>query len=154
MGKEIERKFLVVGNQFKKSAKGIFCRQGYLCFENENTFRVRMIGDNAFLTIKSKSKGISRLEFEYEIPFNEAVEMLAKLCNKQIEKLRYTIEFEGLFWEVDEFLGKNKGLIIAEIELESEDQFFKKPSWIGKEVSYDIRFQNSQLAINPYENWK
>ena len=154
MGKEIERKFLVVGNQFKKLAKGIFYRQGFLCLENDNTVRIRIIEKNAFLTIKSKTRGISRLEFEYEIPFDEANEMLEKLCGKQIEKLRYTIELKGFMWEIDEFLGENKGLVIAEIELESEDQFFKKPSWIGEEVSKDLRFYNSQLVKNPYKNWK
>jgi len=154
MGKEIERKFLVVGNQFKKLAKGIFYRQGFLCLENDNTIRIRIIDKNAFLTIKSKTQGISRLEFEYEIPFNEATEMLEKLCGKQIEKLRYTIEFEGFSWEIDEFLGENKGLVIAEIELENENQSFKKPSWIGEEVSKELRFYNSQLVINPYKNWK
>ena len=154
MGKEIEKKFLVVGNQFKKLAKGIFYRQGFLCLENDNTVRIRIIEKKAFLTIKSKTQGISRLEFEYEIPFDEATEMLEKLCEKQIEKLRYTVDFEGSFWEIDEFLGENKGLVIAEIELESEDQFFKKPSWIGEEVSKDLRFYNSQLVKNPYKNWK
>ncbi len=154
MSKEIERKFLVDGDQYKKLAKGMFCRQGYLCLENENTVRIRIIEKNAFLTIKSKTLGISRLEFEYTIPLYEATEMLEKLCEKQIEKLRYTIEFEGFSWEIDEFLGENKGLVIAEIELKSEEQFFKKPSWIGEEVSEDLKFHNSQLIKNPYKNWK
>ncbi|MBI9038279.1 MAG: CYTH domain-containing protein [Bacteroidales bacterium] len=154
MGKEIERKYLVKGDQFKKLAKGVFCRQGYLCFENKNAFRVRIIGENAFLTIKGKTGGVTRLEYEYKIPFDEAKEIIEKLCVKQIEKFRYNYEYKGFLWEVDEFLGKNEGLVIAEIELESEDQFFKKPSWIGEEVSYDIKFQNYQLAINPYKNWK
>ena len=154
MGTEIERKFLVTGENWRKLAQGIKYRQGYLCTEKERTVRVRTIADKGYLTIKGKSNGISRLEYEYEIPLEEADELLDRLCRKPlIAKKRYTIALKGFIWEVDEFFDENNGLIVAEIELEYEEQPFSKPDWIGREVSDDIRYFNSSLIDLPYTRW-
>ncbi len=154
MGVEIERKFLLNGDQWRKLARGTVYRQGYLCSQKERTVRVRTIDDRGFLTIKGPSVGMSRMEYEYEIPINDALVLLDTLCEKPlIEKKRYVIEFEGFSWEVDEFFGENKGLIVAEIELESEAQPFEKPPWVGDEVSGDLRYFNSNLSKNPYSSW-
>ena len=151
---EIERKFLVKDNSWQSLAKGTLYRQGYLNVEKSRTVRVRTIGDKGYLTIKGKSVGATRLEFEYEIPLLDAQTMLDKLCGDNIlEKYRYKIPFEGFIWEVDDFLGKNKGLIVAEIELESEDQAFELPKWIGKEVTGEVQYYNSQLTKVPYCDW-
>jgi CYTH domain-containing protein len=116
---------------------------------------VRTIGDRGILTIKGPNLGGVRLEYEYDIPFNEAQEMLHELCRKPlIEKTRYKIPFKGFIWEVDEFKGENAGLIFAEIELQHEGQEFAKPLWIGKEVTDDSRYYNANLVKNPYSNWK
>ncbi|HHL34783.1 MAG TPA: CYTH domain-containing protein [Desulfobulbaceae bacterium] len=154
MGYEIERKFLVVGNQWKKDGVGILYRQGYLSTQKEGTVRVRCIEDSAFLTVKGKNVGIRRLEFEYVIPLYDAETMLNNLCEQPIiEKYRYRITYKGFTWEVDEFLGENAGLVIAEIELDNEEQSFARPPWIGKEVSQDARYFNSALSIHPYRSW-
>ena len=154
MGYEIERKFLVVGNQWKKDGVGILYRQGYLSTQKERTVRVRCIEDSAFLTVKGKNVGIRRLEFEYVIPLYDAETMLNNLCEQSIiEKYRYRITYKGFTWEVDEFLGENAGLVIAEIELDNEEQSFSRPPWIGKEVSQDARYFNSALSIHPYRSW-
>jgi len=155
MGYEIERKFLVVGNQWKKDTDGILYRQGYLSTEKERTVRVRSIENSAFLTVKGINTGIRRLEFEYEIPLYDAEMMLDDLCEQPIiEKYRYSITYKRFTWEVDEFLGENAGLVIAEIELDYEEQSFELPPWIGKEVSGDPRYFNSALSIHPYQSWK
>ncbi|GAB4267179.1 MAG: CYTH domain-containing protein [Candidatus Rifleibacteriota bacterium] len=155
MGKEIEKKYLVKGDDWKKSAKGIRYRQGYLSTAKERTVRVRIIDDKGFLTIKGITENASRVEYEYEIPANEADDMLLNLCEKPlIEKKRYQIEFSGLTWEVDEFFGDNEGLIVAEVELESEDHEVDLPDWIGEEVTSDPRYFNSNLTKNPFKNWK
>ncbi len=155
MATEIERKFLVKGTDFKSLAEPKHFRQGYLSTEPERTVRVRAVNDKGFLTIKGKNQGISRTEFEYEIPVAEATEMLSKLALPTvIEKKRYRIEYKGKIWEVDEFLGENEGLTIAEIELNSTDEEFEKPSWIGEEVSYDIKYYNSYLSEHPFKGWK
>ncbi len=155
MATEIERKFLLAGDDWKKLAEGVRYQQGYLCAQKERTVRVRTIADKGFLTIKGISTGISRLEYEYEIPQADAGVLLATLCEKPlIEKKRYKIKFAGFTWEVDEFFGDNAGLVVAEIELEREDQLFEKPVWIGSEVSGDPRYFNSSLIKNPYKNWK
>jgi len=155
MGYEIERKFLVVGNQWKKDIDGTLYRQGYLSTEKERTVRVRSIENSAFLTVKGINSGICRLEFEYEIPLYDAEVMLDDLCEQPIiEKYRYRIIYKGFTWEVDEFLGENAGLVIAEIELDYEEQSFERPPWIGKEVSGDPRYFNSALSIHPYQSWK
>ena len=154
MSKEIERKFLVTGDDWRSLAKGTHYRQGYLNSIKERTVRIRTIDDKAFMTIKGPTVGFTRMEFEYEIPHAECVEMLTHLAEQPIiEKIRYKIPLNGLVWEIDEFLGVNEGLIVAEVELQSEDQEFEKPTWIGEEVSGDPRYFNSNLVNNPYTTW-
>ena len=154
MAKEIERKFLVRGDAWRKLAKGTAYRQGYLSTVKERTVRVRTIDDKGFLTVKGITTGATRVEYEYEIPVEDAGEMLDDLCEQPIiEKVRYKIPFAGLVWEVDEFGGVNKGLIVAEVELESEDQPFEKPEWIGEEIADDPRYFNSNLIAHPYSQW-
>ncbi len=152
MGKEIERKFLVKGFTWRE-VKGAMIRQGYLNSAKERNVRVRIIEDKAYLTIKGIAVGASRLEFEYEVPFQDAAELL-EICEKPlIEKRRYPVLEGGFVWEVDEFFGENEGLIVAEVELESEDQAFHKPDWVGEEVTGDTRYFNSNLIKNPYTKW-
>lgn len=154
MGTEIERKFLVKENSWRSLAAGTIYRQGYLNSAKERTVRVRTIDDKGFLTIKGVTTGASRVEYEYEIPVADADALLDDLCEKPlIEKNRYKIDFEGFVWEVDEFFGENQGLIVAEVELESEDQAFEKPGWIGEEVTGDPKYFNSNLINNPYLKW-
>ena len=155
MALEIELKFLVKNNAWKEQIKGVLYRQGYLNTNKSRTVRVRTINNKAFLTIKGISIGATRKEFEYEIPFDEGKIMLNELCEKPlIEKYRYKIEAgNNLIWEIDEFLGENKGLIVAEIELEFEAQQFKKPDWLGEEVTGDIKYYNSQLSKQSYRTW-
>ena len=154
MATEIERKFLVSSDEYKKLALPVYYRQGYLSASPTCVVRVRVAGEKAYLTIKGKTKGLTRDEFEYNIPVDEANEMLSKMAlTNIIEKNRYIIKYVGNNWEVDEFLGDNAGLIVAEIELESEDAPFDKPAWVGKEVSDDGRYFNSGLSQNPYKNW-
>ncbi len=155
MGIEIERKFLLVGEAWKKLAQGVRYRQGYLSTSKESTVRVRTIENTGYLTVKGKSTGATRSEFEYEIPVEDANAMLDQLCAKPlIEKNRYKIDYQGFTWEVDEFFGENQGLVVAEIELESEDQPYTKPEWVGAEVTQDQRYFNSNLARNPYCRWE
>lgn len=156
MSKEIERKFLVVDDSWKKESVGVLYRQGYLNSSKERTVRVRTIADKGFLTVKGLTLGCTRLEFEYEIPHADAEKMLDELAEKPIiEKLRYLVPAgDGLNWEIDEFLGVNQGLVVAEIELPSEETGFTKPAWLGNEVSLDPRFFNSNLVSNPYNTWK
>tara|TARA_B100000029_G_scaffold458584_1_gene488086 strand:- start:1373 stop:1849 length:477 start_codon:yes stop_codon:yes gene_type:complete len=151
---EIERKFLVLGEDWRGLSNGVYIRQGYLCCDETSTVRVRQFGDEGFLTVKGRTIGITRTEYEYEIPIDETEYMLTNLCQKPlIEKHRYHIPFRGLVWEVDEFHGSNQGLVIAEIELISEDQKIQKPFWVGSEVSLDLRYTNSNLAKTPYQTW-
>lgn len=152
MGIEIERKFLVTGDQWRQGA-GVRYSQGYLSRDKARTVRVRVAGDKAFLTIKGVSRGAARAEFEYEIPVAEAEQLLELSDGPLIRKLRYKVRHDGLTWEVDEFLGDNTGLVVAEVELTSEDQTFTKPSWVGKEVTDDQRYYNSNLASHPYSQW-
>ncbi len=155
MGIEIERKFLLRGDEWRGLAIGVPYRQGYLGSTQKQTVRVRIAGDKAFLTIKGRTSGISRREYEYSIPVADAAVMLAELCEQPlIEKKRYTINYQGSVWEVDEFFGENEGLLVAEIELAAEDQEFVKPSWVGAEVSSDRRYCNASLVKNPYSTWK
>ena len=154
---EIERKFLVTSDAFKKEA---FAQnriaQGYLSSVPERTVRVRIKGDKGFLTIKGASNetGLSRFEWEKEIPVDEATALL-KLCEKGIiDKTRFEVKIGNHIFEVDEFYGENKGLIIAEVELKSETEAFEKPVWLGKEVTNDIRYYNSYLSKNPFRNWQ
>lgn len=154
MAQEIERKFLVQDDRWKSLGTGVLYRQGYLSSGGGRTVRVRVAGETGFLTIKGKTVGISRLEFEYEIPVDDAQHMLDELCRKPIiEKHRTTIEHGGLVWEVDEFLGVNEGLVVAEVELEHADQSVNLPDWIGEEVSGDPRYFNSNLVKTPYSVW-
>ncbi|MDQ7826728.1 MAG: CYTH domain-containing protein [Candidatus Eremiobacteraeota bacterium] len=154
MGKEIERKFLVNGDDWRSLAEGVPYRQGYLSTVRERTVRVRTVGDEGFLTIKGLTTGVSRPEYEYPIPGAEANELLTNLCEKPlIEKNRYKIARGGVTWEIDEFSGENEGLIIAEVELHDEHQSLEIPPWIGEEVSGDPRYFNSNLTKNPYRNW-
>ena len=154
MGREIERKFLVKGEAWRGLVPGVLYRQGYLCGAKERTVRVRVAGEKAFLTIKGLTVGATRTEYEYEIPVNDAQTMLDDLAEKPlIEKIRYKIPYEGLTWEVDEFLGDNAGLIVAEVELTGEEQTFVKPAWVGEEVTADPRYFNSNLARHPFRQW-
>ncbi len=153
MAKEIERKFLVKGESWK-SFGSLEIRQGYLSTDKARTVRVRTKGGKAFLTVKGLTEGASRDEFEYEIPFEDGSYMLDKICEHPIvEKRRYLIEFAGKTWELDEFFGDNLGLVVAEIELGSEDEEFSKPDWVTDEVTSDSRYFNSSLIHNPYSKW-
>ena len=155
MGKEIEKKFLILNDDWRGLDTGKPYCQGYLNSEKGRTVRVRTINERGILTIKGPSVGATRLEYEYDIPLNEALEMLKELCHKPlIEKDRYKIPFEGFIWEVDEFKGENEGLVFAEIELSYEGQKFTKPAWVGKEVTGDSRYYNANLGRNPFSNWK
>ncbi len=154
MAIEIERKFLIQGDGWRELALGTVYRQGYLASGSERTVRVRIAGNSAYLTIKSASVGISRAEFEYEIPIADAAQMLDTLCDRPlIEKTRYKILHEGILWEVDEFSGENQGLIVAEVELTDPDRAFALPDWIGQEVSDDPRYFNSNLVKHPFQDW-
>lgn len=155
MGLEIERKFLVRNQAWRGIAgKGVAYSQGYLTQEVGRSVRVRVAGDQGFLTIKSATTGISRREYEYEIPVNEAWELLNHLCYQPlIEKTRYRIKQGLAVWEVDEFEGDNTGLVLAEVELSHPDQELIIPDWIGLEVSQDRRYFNSYLNQHPYQQW-
>jgi len=154
MAYEIERKYLLANSDWKKVAPpGLTIKQGYLNLHPERTVRVRLTGDKAWLTIKGKTIKTTRLEFEYEIPRDDAIELL-DLCEKPlVEKIRYKITQGDLVWEIDEFEGENKGLVIAETELKSEDQTFDLPDWIGIEVSHDAKYYNSNLILQPFSKW-
>ncbi|MDK6077790.1 CYTH domain-containing protein [Massilia varians] len=154
MGVEIERKFLPSGDAWRQLGEPVLLRQGYLCSDPERTVRVRIEGEEGRLTIKSKGSGVRRGEWEYPIPLPEAQELLDTLCERPlVEKYRRRIEHAGFTWEVDEFLGENAGLVVAEIELPSEDTVFARPDWIGWEVSGDKRYYNSSLIRFPYSQW-
>ena len=146
---EIERKFTVTGKPWE-NLEGTYMEQGYLT-QNEATVRLRITADLAWLTIKGQTHGLTRPEYEYSIPLKDAQEMMNLFCgDSRISKTRYEIEFEGHTWEVDVFEGRNEGLVIAEVEMESEDVEVKLPGWLGKEVSHDPRFRNSSLLENPW----
>ena len=154
MGVEIERKFLLAGDAWRGLGQTVLLRQGYLSSARERVVRVRIEGEQAMLTIKGANVGATRGEWEYPIPLADAVELLDGLCEQPlIEKVRHRIEHAGMVWEVDEFLGANAGLIVAEIELASEDQPFEKPEWIGVEVSGDARYYNANLIRHPFSQW-
>ncbi len=154
MNIEIERKFLVKNDDWRRLAEPVYYRQAYLNEPGGNTVRVRIEGDKAKLTIKGKSHNISRVEIEYDIPMEDAQALFSLAKTPSVEKYRCKIPFEGNVWEVDEFLGDNQGLVVAEIELKSEDQPFEKPDWIGEEVSHDRRYTNSNLANMPFSKWE
>ncbi len=155
MAIEIERKFRILNDEWKSSiVKSTPFRQGYLGTDKLSSTRIRISNNSAFLNIKSATLGIFRNEYEYEIPLSDATEMLANLCHKPlIEKTRYYVEHTEHTWEIDVFEGDNKGLIVAEIELQNEAEIFAKPSWIGAEVSHDQRYYNVCLVSHPYKDW-
>jgi adenylate cyclase len=155
MGVEIERKFLVDHEKWDLVVKpeGIPYRQGYILSDENRTVRVRVSDKKSFLNLKSKSSNLSLDEYEYEIPLQEGLEILRSFTTDGTEKIRYNIPFEGKLWEVDEFLGDNAGLIVAEIELESEDEEFAKPAWVTDEVTDDGKYTNAALAKHPFKNW-
>lgn len=156
MGQEIERKYLVDKNKWQKLDKppGQIYRQGYLLTDPNKTIRVRQTTNKGYLTIKGLSIGATRPEYEYEIPFDEAKELLDRFSVSELSKIRYKISFANKIWEIDEFLGDNKGLIIAEIELTSEEESFSIPEWLEREVTGEEKYYNSNLTIEPYKNWK
>lgn len=155
MGTEIERKFLVVGEGWRVGAVGVRYRQGYLSTEARATVRVRLAGEQAFLTIKGPRVGIGRPEFEYPLPPTDAAYLLEHLCRKPlIEKVRYRVPHGGRVWEVDEFLAENDGLLLAEVELDDETQPVALPDWVGPEVSTDLRYTNAYLVDHPYNTWR
>jgi len=154
MGEEIERKFLVIGDSWRDVAEGTPYRQGFLSTEPERTVRVRVAGSRGSITIKGKTVGARRAEFEYEIPVSDAQNMLDTLCKRPlIEKVRYALPIGRHIWEIDVFEGENAGLVVAEIELGSEDEAFDKPEWAGDEVTDDPRYFNSNLVGRPYSSW-
>ncbi|HEY6772911.1 MAG TPA: CYTH domain-containing protein [Oxalicibacterium sp.] len=154
MSVEIERKFLVRSDAWKALAQGVAMRQGYLSTHPDRTVRVRIEGEIATLTIKGRTQGFSRGEWEYDIPLADAEALLSDICERPlIEKKRTRIVHEGMVWEVDEFFGDNLGLVVAEIELESETQSFARPDWLGEEVTGDARYFNSSLLKRPYTSW-
>jgi adenylate cyclase len=153
MAKEIERKFLVDTSKLPTLPKGHIMKQGYVPTQGI-TVRARISDDQAFLTLKGRATGLSRSEFEYPIPVEDAQQILDELCvHPLIEKTRYMIPYEDHIWELDIFESDNKGLIVAEIELGSEDESFVKPEWITEEVSYDRRYRNASLINHPFCNW-
>ncbi len=154
MGEEIERKFLVAGDGWRDGAEATRYRQGFLATEPERTVRVRLAGPRGSITIKGKTVSARREEFEYEIPASDAQRMLDTLCKKPlIEKVRHTLPVGRHVWEIDVFEGENAGLVVAEIELESEDEAFDKPDWLAEEVTDDPRYFNSNLVARPYRAW-
>ena len=156
MATEIERKFLVKDDSWRQSvSKEAFYRQGYLANSGSASVRVRVADGKANLNIKSMTLGVSRHEYEYSIPIEDGEHMLDELCvGPKIEKTRYFVEHEGHTWEVDVFIGDNEGLVVAEIELNSEDEAFAKPAWAGEEVSHEERYYNVCLVKHPYKDWK
>lgn len=154
MGIEIERKFLVTGDGWRQPAAAqTRFSQGYLSRDPARTVRVRIAGEQAFLTIKGATQGATRAEFEYEIPLTDARQLLALCDGPLVEKIRHLCPHEGMTWEVDEFLGANAGLVVAEIELAAEGQVFARPDWLGAEVTGDGRYVNANLAVNPFTRW-
>ena len=153
MGTEIERKFLLSGPEWKAGAVGTAYRQGYLSREPGRTVRVRVAGAQAFLTVKGPNKGFTRAEFEYPVPVADAEQMLGLCDGPLVEKIRYKITVGRTLWEVDEFLGQNAGLVVAEVELPAENAPFDRPGWVGAEVTDDPRYANSRLAVHPYLSW-
>lgn len=156
MGREIERKFLVKGELWRRAVEhSSFLRQGYLSVDPQRTVRVRVEGEEGFLTIKGKTIGASRAEYEYPLPAADARELLDHLCLRPlIEKTRFRLHYGGLLWEIDEFVGDNAGLLLAEVELAREDQLVELPEWTEAEVTGDRRYYNSNLIANPYCTWK
>ena len=152
MAVEIERKFLVCGDYKSSAREPSHIIQGYLNMDKDRTVRVRVRDDKGYMTVKGPTNGVSRYEWEKEIPRDEAAGLLA-LCPAVIDKTRHLVDYGGHTFEVDEFHGDNAGLTVAEIELSSEDEPFEKPAWLGEEVSHDRRYYNSQLLLHPFKEW-
>lgn len=154
MGIEIERKYLVDKKALPCLEKGKYIAQGYIDTQSNTTVRARIKGNTGYLTLKGENTGISRSEFEYEIPVNDAQEIIETLCRgKVVEKTRYEINVGNHLWEIDIFHGENDGLIVAEIELSQEDEHFEMPEWVTEEVSGQPRYYNSSLLSSPYSSW-
>ena len=154
MPNEIERKFLVADPSIVDGVPGVTYRQGYLSTVPERTVRVRVAGDHGYITVKGRAAGQTRPEFEYEIPLDHANEMLSLLCEQPlIEKRRHRIGYSGHIWEVDVFDGENAGLVVAEVELESEGEAVELPQWVGTEVTDDPRYLNANLVARPFRRW-
>jgi adenylate cyclase len=154
MALEIERKYLIDLEKVGKLENGNRIKQGYMATNKNAVVRVRIKNNKGYLTIKGPNIGISRLEFEYQIPLDDANEMLDKLCKKPvIDKTRYIINHDKHIWEIDIFYGDNEGLVVAEVELEDENEFINLPSWIKEEVTTDDRYFNSNLMNHPYKDW-
>ncbi len=155
MATEIEHKFLLANDDWRKSVqKSVHYKQGYLSSQPTSSIRVRVSGQQAWLNIKSATIGTERLEFEYAISLQDAEEIIAYLCRKPlIEKTRHFVPDGDKLWEIDEFLGDNQGLVVAELELAEIGQSFTKPAWLGAEVTHDLRYYNNNLVTNPYKNW-
>jgi len=155
MAKEIERKFLVDLNKLGDLGSGVAIKQGYIPTADKTVVRVRLAGQAAYLTLKGKNRGLVRSEFEYEIPASDAEEIISELCRGPIiDKTRYVIEYSGHTWEIDIFHGENDGLVVAEIELQSEEELFDRPNWVTLEVSDDSKYYNSSLLENPFSKWR
>ena len=156
MAVEIERKFQVNKEKWQqvKKPEGSYLRQGYLLTDPEKTIRVRVKKETGYLTIKGKNEGATRAEYEYPIPLIDAEELLDKFASAVISKVRFEIPVAGKIWEVDEFSGDNSGLILAEIELNTEEEKFTLPDWVSEEVTHDKRYYNSQLSMHPYKDWQ
>jgi adenylate cyclase len=155
MPKEIERKFLIDESLVGELQGGEIIKQGYFPTLNNTAIRARLKGDKGYITIKGQKVGISRPEYEYEIPFNDAKEIIEKLCEKLvIEKTRYKIKHAGHIWEVDVFEGDNKGLVVAEVEMKDESEEVQLPAWVRSEVTDDLRYSNSNLVKYPYKCWE
>lgn len=156
MALEIERKFLLSSDAWREFARSRqLMRQGYLTGGSRCSIRARIAGEQAWINLKAKRSGMTRLEFEYPIPRTDADEILRELCEGPlIEKYRHEVPLDGHVWEIDEFIGDNAGLIVAEIELGSEDEDFTRPPWLGTEVTQDERYYNFNLAKKSYREWK
>lgn len=155
MSQEIERKFLVIADTWKGQVRqSVRCRQGYLCGNETSSIRIRVCEEDARLNIKSATLGITRDEFDYPVPLADALRMLERLCDGPlIEKTRHIVDHAGHVWEIDVFEGENRGLVVAEVELSSENESFEMPDWVGGEVSHDARYYNTSLVRHPYSRW-
>lgn len=152
---EIERRFLLQNDTWRTLASPpILLKQGYLSVEKERTIRVRIVGEQAWLTIKGYISDVSRSEFEYPIPLADAENIMTNLCPFKMEKYRYTINYHEFIFEIDEFFGENAPLVVAELELPSEDAPYPKPDWLGEEITSDGRFTNAYLSKHPFATWK